>query len=85
MTKSIFEQISNQAIAAPFWANLIYDTVSDDFLLLSCAVDKPFFSRLFQMYQLTGSVQSMRIATIEVVTTQSFNPLLIQHAQQNSA
>jgi hypothetical protein len=28
MTSSAFSQISNQAIAAPFWADLLYDTVN---------------------------------------------------------
>jgi len=28
MTSSAFWQVYNQAIAAPFWADLLYDTVS---------------------------------------------------------
>jgi hypothetical protein len=31
MTTSTFQQISNQAIVAPFWADLLYDTVSNLF------------------------------------------------------
>jgi len=35
MTTSAFEEIYNQAIAAPFWADLLYDTVSHSFFQLS--------------------------------------------------
>jgi hypothetical protein len=82
MTRSVFGQLNNQAIAAPFWADLSNDNVSHhtSFDLASIIPEKKNFYRT-RRYLLIGSVHSMLVKVMSILTLPLLEKQSITHVQ----
>jgi len=62
MTSTNFRQVNNQAIAAPFWANMEYDSVNSLFFELFCFLLAFSSHRMSRRFQSIGLVQQMEVS-----------------------
>lgn len=66
MTGSIFRTLQNQALAAPFWADLLYENVSNS--IFSMIISERSY-RIIQRLQSIGSIRSMLVPIMQMFST----------------